>query len=347
MMKKIISVLLALTLTLLLGIPAFAVTMQDGTGKLCDQFVYGEGPEIDGTFIDYRYFSPVKENDTAKYPLVVWLHGMGNGSKEGVQITASNVSYWSSEEFQARFTNGGAFILAARSDETKGLCWNEGTIEPLKACIDDFIAKNKDNIDLSRIYVGGYSMGGKMTLKMAIAYPEMFAAAFPICPAWSPDMGLLEKIADMPVWFTSGKTDPLVNYFFGVTVTFKNLSAVSNVPGDVRFSSLKKVCFEDGKRTTSAHHSWYAVNHDMFSSENGDYPYMSTVNGLGEEVTLTYPNGMISWLCSHTSDYDGAPSEGKGNLENASGIDSLVGQMDFMTFFRILFEAITSLFGLI
>ena len=30
-------------------------------------------------------------------------------------------------------------------------------------------------------------MGGKMTLKMAVAYPEMFAAAFPICPAWAPE----------------------------------------------------------------------------------------------------------------------------------------------------------------
>ena len=344
-MKKLISAVLALCLIAVSAVPAFAATMADGLDALIDQFVYGEGPETDGLSIDYRYFSPVKENDTNKYPLVVWLHGMGNGTKDGIQVSGSNVSYWSSEEFQARFTNGGAFILAPRSDEAKGICWNEGTIEPLKAAIDDFIAKNKDNIDVSRIYIGGYSMGGKMTLKMAIAFPEMFAAAFPICPAWSPDAALLEKIADMPVWLTSGKTDPLVNYYFSVSKTFEKLSSVTNVPEDVRFSTLKKVCFEDGKRCTSAHHSWYAVNHDMFSSENGAYPHMSTKNALGEEVTLTYPEGMISWLCSHTSDYDGEATTGKGNLENVNEGNSIMGITDILDFFKTLFAAIKGIFS--
>lgn len=344
-MKKLFSVILAVCLVALSAIPAFAATMADGTGVLTDQFVYGEGPEIKGWKIDYRYFSPVKENDSTKYPLVVWLHGMGNGGEDGVQVSASNVSYWSSEEFQSRFTNGGAFILAARSDETKGVCWNESTIEPLKAAIDEFIAKNKDNIDLTRIYVGGYSMGGKMTLKMAVAYPEMFAAAFPICPAWAPSEKALSYVADMPIWLTSGKTDPLVNYYFNVSKTFEKLSEISNTPENVRFSTLKKVCFEDGKRCVSAHHSWYAVNHDMFSKENGDYPHMSTVNGLGEEVKLTYPNGMISWLCSHTSDYNGEASTGKGNLEEIKGVDSMVGISDILDFFRTLIAAIKDVFS--
>ncbi len=344
-MKKAVSLILSLILIILLGIPAFAISIEEGTGKLNNQFVYGIGPKTDGIATDYRYFSPVKENDSAKYPLVVWLHGMGNGGSEGKQITASNICYWTSEEFQARFTNGGAFILAPRSDELKGACWNEGTIKPLKAAIDDFIAKNKDNIDLTRIYVGGYSMGGKMTLKMAVAYPEMFAAAFPICPAWSPSANALKYIADMPVWITSGKTDPLVNYYFSVSKTFEKLSEVTNNPEEVRFSTLKKVCFEDGKRCTSAHHAWYSVNHDMFSSDNGAYPHMSTVNGLGEEVTLTYPDGMISWLCSHTSDYNGEASEGKGNLENIKEIDNMIGVTDIIDFFRTLFKAIKGLFS--
>lgn len=343
-MKKLISILLAVMLIAFAGVPAFAATMADGNGVLCNQFVYGVGPEIDGWSVDYRYFSPVKENDTAKYPLVVWLHGMGNGGNEGVQVSASNICYWSSEEFQSRFTNGGAFILAPRSDEKKGLCWNESTFEPLKAAIDTFIAENKDNIDRTRIYVGGYSMGGKMTLKMAIAYPEMFAAAFPICPAWSPSEELLSYISDMPVWITSGKTDPLVNYYFSVSKTWEKICATTAVAESCRFSTLDKVCFEDGKRCTSAHHSWYSVNHDMFSSENGAYPHMNTVNGLGEEVTLTYPDGMISWLCSQTSDYNGEASVGKGNLENASNTDNILGIIDIIDFFKTLFKAIKDVF---
>lgn len=346
-MKKVLSVLLAVMLLCLSSFPAFAASMADGKDALCGEFIYGEGPETDGLSIDYRYFSPAAENDSTKYPLVVWLHGMGDGFSEGTQATKSNIAYWVSDEFQARFTNGGAFILAARSDETKGICWNDGTIAPLKAAIDDFIAKNKDNIDLTRIYVGGYSMGGKMTLKMAIAYPEMFAAAFPICPAWTPSEAQFAYIADMPVWITSGKTDPLVNYSTSVTKTFSRLTETSNVPEECRLSTLSKVCYEDGTKTSSAHHAWYAVNHDMFSSENGDYPYMSTVNGLGETVTLTYPDGMISWLCSHTSDYNGEASVGKGNLGGEETGDRIPVISDIIDFFKNIFNALKDLFSFI
>ena len=194
------------------------------------QFVFGEGPKVGDYSVDYRYYSPVKENDNKKYPLVVWLHGMGDGASEGTQVMKSNIAYWASDEFQSRFASSeGAFIFCARSREEDNIYWSNEMIEPLRAAIDDFIAKNKDNVDLTRIYVGGYSMGGKMTLKMAIAYPEMFAAAFPICPAWAPSDNLVELISDMPVWITSSTRDPLVNYYMAVSPTFKAIANASNL----------------------------------------------------------------------------------------------------------------------
>ena len=38
-----------------------------------------------------------------------------------------------------------------------------------------------------------------------------------------------------------------------------------------------------------------------------------TVDGIGNKVTLTYPDGMISWLSSYTSDYDGSVAVDGGN----------------------------------
>ena len=346
-MKKLIALFLALTCIFSTCIGANALSMADGVEALKAEFVAGEGP-VEGKYsIDYSYFSPVKENDTTKYPLVVWLHGMGDGSEVGKPVQKSNVAYWASDEFQARFEPaGGAFILAARSREEKGHFWSDDMLEPLRAAIDDFIAKNKDNIDLTRIYVGGYSMGGKMTLKMAVAYSDMFAAAFPICPAWSPSEDLCEYLADVPVWITSSKRDPLVNYFMGVSDTWEKITAASNVAEDCRFSTLTKVCYEDGTKTSSSHHAWYAVNHDMFSAENGDYPYMSTVNGLGEEVELTYPNGMISWLSSHTSDYDGTPIEGTGNIKDGDSTENLIDVSDVLDFFKLLFKSLFAALGI-
>lgn len=343
-MKKALSLILALCLMTVGMLSASATSIDVGAKELRSDFSQGVFDPNGAIPIDYRFFSPVKENDGTKYPLVIWLHGKWNGESEGQQLGASNISYWASDEFQARFTNGGAFIYVPRSDENIADCWDECMIEPLKNAILSFIEQNSENIDLTRIYIGGYSMGGKMTLKMAIAYPEMFAAIFPVCPGWSPDTESLEFIADMPVWMTSGKTDPLVNYYFSVNKTFEKLCSVTNVPEEVRFSTLKKVCFEDGERTSSGHHSWYAVNHDMFSSENSDYPYMTTVNAAGEEITLTYPDGMISWLCSHTSNYDGHTFEGKGNLEIHDGGNRLFGFESLCDYIRTWISVIKGIF---
>ncbi len=319
-MKKLLSFTLAIVMIFCTAIPTFACginrneTYDDVLPELQAKFVYGEGPETDGYILDYRYFSPVKENDSAKYPLVIWLHGMGDGGEDGLQVTKSDIAFWASDDFQARFAgSNGAFILAPRSPEDQGIFWPDNFIYVLRATIDAFISENKANIDLSRIYIGGYSMGGKMTLKMAVAYPELFAAIFPICPAWTPDTEQTALISNVPVWITSGVPDPLVNYVLSVKPTWKNIVATSSNPANCRFTTLKLVKFPSGNPTSSSHHSWFAVNHDMFSADNGKYPYMSTVDGNGNKVNLEFPNGMISWLSSFSSDYDGAPATDKGN----------------------------------
>ena len=320
-MKKLLSIILAVVMLLTACTPVLAckvgnTTYDDNLEELQAQFVPGKGPETNGYTIDYSYFSPVEDGDTTKYPLVIWLHGMGDGAYEGKQVTASDIAFWTSEDFQSRFKGSeGAFIFAPRSPEEDNIYWSDDLIFPLRAAIDDFITQNKDNIDLSRIYIGGYSMGGKMTLKMAVAYPELFAAIFPICPAWTPSTDALNLIADIPVWITSGKLDPLVNYFFSVTPLWEGITETHNSPADCRFSSLTFVKYPSGNPTSSSHHSWFAVNYDMFSSDNGDYPYMKTVDGNGNTVTLTFPDGMISWLSGYSSDFDGSTATDGGNKE--------------------------------
>lgn len=344
--KKLLSIVLALVFALSCVSTASALSLEDDYAALCEEFIFGEGPVVDGYSIDYRYFSPVSgEDDTTKYPLVVWLHGMGDGAEEGRQVTKSQIAYWATDEFQARFQSaGGAYILAARSREENGKYWDNDLVEPLKAAIEEFVAEN-ENVDTTRIYVGGYSMGGKMTLKMSVAYPEMFAAAFPICPAWSVPDEYIDCIADLPIWLTSSSRDPLVNYHLAVTPAWNRMMSASNVAEDCRFSTLTKVCYADGTKTSSSHHAWFAVNYDMFAIDNGAYPYMTTVNGVGEEVTLTYPDGMISWLSQFTSDYDGTPIEGMGNLEGGKNTDSMLYFSGIGDFFEVLFNAIRMIFG--
>ncbi len=322
-MKKFVAVLLALVCVFGAAFSVSAADLSELKPELVAQFEPAVGPEVNGRAIDYRYYSPVESGDTQKYPLVVWLHGMGEGSSEGSQVSGknNNIAYWTSDDFQSRFAAGGAFILAPRSPENEGIFWSEAMIEPLRALIDDFVANNQ--VDVTRIYIGGFSMGGKMTLNMAVAYPEMFAAAMPVCAAWSASAEQLSLLADLPVWLTSSKKDPLVNYYLGITPMWNKLCSVSNVAENCRFSTLTTVCFEDGTKAQSGHHSWFAVNHDMFAENGEPYPNLTTVNGLGEAVELEYPNGMISWLNGCVSSYDATPIEGKGNLEGMSNIGNI------------------------
>ncbi|MBQ7118038.1 MAG: hypothetical protein IJN88_07490 [Clostridia bacterium] len=338
---------LVLSLLMLTGICSLASSAQEplalsaGLDSLNGQFLPGQGPETEGHAIDYRYFSPVKENDSTKYPLVVWLHGMGDGASEGRQVTAQEIALWSSAEYQSRFREtGGAFIIAPRSLEEYELYWDDCLIYPLRAALDSFIAQHRDNIDISRIYVGGYSMGGKMTLKMAVAYPEFFAAAFPICPAWVPDEAAASHLKDMPLWLTSGKLDPLVGYHRMVLPTWRNILSQTNIPELCRLSSQSVTARPNGLPIASAHFSWIAVNNDMFSNKNGDYPFMKTVDGEGNDITLTYPEGMISWLSSFSSDYDGAPATDSGNAEATNPSAHL-------TFFEAFKVWLNELFGMI
>ena len=346
--KRIVALLLSMVLLFGLSVPAFALSLDDGMDALKGQFVFGEGP-VEGRYsIDYRYFSPVKDGDTTKYPLVIWLHGMGDGAEDGTQVYKSNIAAWASDEFQARFQPaGGAFIFAARSREEYNITWEDSMIEPLRAAIDEFIADNRDNIDVTRIYIGGYSMGGKMTLKMAVAYPEMFAAAFPICPAWSPDEYLTAHLSVMPVWIVSSDRDPLVNYDMAVRPAWSRIIANSNVPGDCRLSTVGAVCYPDGTPTSSAHHTWFAVNNDMFTYDNGDYYNMKTIDGNGKTVKLTYPDGMISWLSRYTSEYDGTPIEGTGNLTDEDSTNNFISNtVSVTTIVLNIFKLILRIFGI-
>lgn len=266
-------------------------------------FLDGTGPEIKGTVIDYKYFSPVKKVDTTKYPLVIWLQGQGDNENPGDQLGGSDIVAWATPEIQHRFKDAqGAFIFVPRAP---GDGWEKDFIEPLKAVVDDFIARNKNNIELTRIYIGGYSLGGWMSFNIAAEYPEMFAAIFTACPALRLTGEVAEGIADIPIWITSGKNDIAVNYYTRVKPTWNKILSKTNVPGQCRLSTLSKATYPDGNLTSYGHSSWYAINYDMFSSDDGDYPRMSTVDGKGNTVKLTYPDGMVSWLSEKTSTYDG------------------------------------------
>ena len=88
-------------------------------------------------------------------------------------------------------------------------------VKALKGLIDAYIKENGD-IDMDRIYIGGCSNGGFMTVNMIINYSDFFAAAYPVCEAydakWLTDEAV-ESIKDLPIWFTHSANDNTVSIY--------------------------------------------------------------------------------------------------------------------------------------
>lgn len=349
-MKKVLSVILACLIFVSCSVCVFAAQYGDADElqQLRARFTDGVGPEVNGFALDYALFTPGSaETDGEKRPLVVWLHGMGEGAKPRAQLEKNNFVYWASDDFQSRFPTGGAYLAAVRSPEEKGLFWTSEMIEPLMALITELIAT--ENIDASRVYLGGFSMGGKMTIRTAITYPNAFAAIFPICPASSFTPEQLEYIKDVPMWLTVSSRDVLAGWYTYSRDIWNNYCAVTSRGTDSRLSLLGRVCFPDGTKTISNHHAWYAVTYDMFTYSGDKYYNMNTVSADGTAMELTYPDGMISWLGSHTSSYAGealTPSGGYPLTEKhvKSLADSLMPMLKSLV--CVLLEVLTAACGL-
>ena len=182
----------------------------------------------DGITLKYGYFgTEAMKNDGQKNPLIIWLHGAGEGGVDPtINILGNQVTNLSKDMIQKYFTTDtvkGAYVLAPQTPTAwmdKDGSGTYGTEEAsqyyvaaLKGLIDSYIAENGD-IDMNRIYIGGCSNGGFMTVNMILNFPDFFAAAFPICEAyngaWLTEEAI-ESIKDMPIWFTHSANDNTVN----------------------------------------------------------------------------------------------------------------------------------------
>ena len=196
----------------------------DLSGALVPQL---EGVDLSGSFTGtdgktLTYGSYVPADDGERHPLVIWLHGAGEGGTDpSIPLLGNKVTALYGEEFQSLM--GGAYVLTPQTPQF-WLCYNEegdwqdnpGTdsiyLSTLKELIDYYVASNPA-IDTDRIYVGGCSNGGYMTMNLVFTYPDYFAAAFPICEAYL-DEGItdeqLASICDLPLWFVYAENDTVV-----------------------------------------------------------------------------------------------------------------------------------------
>ena len=296
----------------------------DTTGKY--QYKYDdENREINLT---YASWFPEKEAEKASTPLIIWLHGMGEGGTDPkVAILGNKVVNLITEDIQKNFGETGAAVLVPQAptmwlDTSGSGNMGMGTensesyyTEALMSLITDFV-KAHPEIDASRLYIGGCSNGGYMTINMLVNYPGVFAAAYPVCEPYQNDWLTDEKLnalVDTPIWLTAAKSDTIVTiyegyweeeppYLYRVTKNENGQEVPINEYSNALYERLTKAGAKD------VHYSLFDKVQDTtgtYKDESGEpYEYdghWSWIYALNNQCTDTIDGqetSLFTWLAS-------------------------------------------------
>jgi len=195
----------------------------------------------------YRLFVPSVDEKGSRYPLVLWLcGGAGRGSNNRNQISFGNVlgaHVWTTPENQAKRP---CFVIAPQCPENES--WSEGqdplTNNPLgvKPAAPLLLAleivrdlQKRFHIDARRLYVAGQSLGGFGTWSLIETYPQMFAAAIPLCGAGDPTQAA--KLTKIAIWAFHGAKDESVS----VEGSRSMVAAIRKAGGNPRYTEYPDV----------------------------------------------------------------------------------------------------------
>ncbi len=146
-------------------------------------------------------------------------------------------------------------------------------------------------------------------------FPAVFSGAFPIAATGTVTAADVKTCADVPVWMISSTKDPAVNYNLVTTPLWKNVCKYNNSPESCRLTSITEVVEPVGSAASDNHHMAKVITYDFHMLDGSTYPNATTVDGKGNTVSLENPNGIITWMNTLSSDYDGEPGNGSGNIE--------------------------------
>ena len=290
---------------------------------IADEFTKDLFFEHEDTTLVYGFFTP-PEARTSERPLIIWLHGGGEGSMgltagTDSALLGNRVTQLAAPEIQGLM--GGAHVLVpqapsmwlAGSGENNGVSDFE---DALMAFIDYFI-ETTPNIDLNRIYIGGCSNGGFMTIRALFLRPDLFAASFPICMAYDPDYilpGQIESIAHIPMWLIHDQDDPTTPHEHSQNIY--DLLAAAGLE-NLHFTTTQGIFSdeffdEDGEpHQFDSHWSWIPVlNNEVFNEQGQSIFEWMALQTLATEiegieiVPMPIPTMPVSATFSSIDEFD-------------------------------------------
>ena len=207
-----------------------------------------------GTSLPYRLYLPPSYSADNDYPLVIFLHGAGSrGTDNELQFLGSCLPYM----LNFGYTEAIMFAPQCPEDSQWVLTpWEDGAystdnvdISPQLDTTIELIGElcRTYSVDLSRIYLTGLSMGGFGTWDLITRYPDIFAAAMPICGSGDPSKGEVLAKSPTAIWTFHGTSDPVVPF----EGTKSTVDAILNAGGTVEFTEYKGMTHDTWTTTYS------------------------------------------------------------------------------------------------
>jgi len=225
------------------------------------------------------------KRDGVKNPLIIWLHGAGEGGSDvDITLLGNEVTALAKEGIQKYFTTNkqkGAYVLAVQTP-TMWMDKGDGTYNSdidgerqtskydasLFEAIQDYVKSNKD-IDTNRIYIGGCSNGGYMTMNLMFEHGDFFTAFYPICEAYmnrniSDEM--IDQVKDYNIWLIHSEDDTTVNPLeTSIPSYYRLINAGAKNVHYTLFENVKGT--DDPDAVYMGHYSWVYAFNDQVKKE--------------------------------------------------------------------------------
>ena len=274
------------------------------TGRLT-----GKPGDVTLTYASYEPWS--LKGDGVANPLVIWLHGGGEGGVDvSITLLGNEVVSLIRPQIQSHFTTeggaSGAYVLSIQCPTmwmgtSKGFGHGEYPslyADVLKSCIDEFVDQHPD-VDRNRIYLGGCSNGGYMTMHMLIRNPRYFAAAYPTCQAYM-DKNISDNeiaaLAEENIWFVQSYDDTTVDAKTHCIPTFQRLvkAGAKNVWMSM-FETVEGI--DNPGQKLFGHFSWCYLFNDAvtMSQEQSEGDVKPSNNGGGSVAPQGHAN-IFEWM---------------------------------------------------
>jgi len=154
--------------------------------------------------LQYLLYLPEAYQDSEKaWPLMLFLHGIGERGKDLNLLKLFGIPKVIEDGMNFPF-----LVVSPQCPEDT--FWTK-ELDALHTLTESIVEEY--NVDRSRIYLTGLSMGGFGTWHLAAAYPSKFAAIVPICGGTDPYIGFPDRIQvlkDVPAWVFHGAQDDIV-----------------------------------------------------------------------------------------------------------------------------------------